>query len=58
VLDQASALVKMPHSGGRFSTEIMPDPDAVQAARKAAGELLSRLTSASHGTGENNFSTR
>jgi len=35
--------VRMPNRGGRYSTDVMPDPDAVQAARLAAGDTLNRL---------------
>ena len=35
--------VHMPNRGGRYSTDVMPDPDAVQAARVAAGDTLNRL---------------
>lgn len=42
-LEQVCSLVTMPNQGGRYSTGLMPDPDAVQAARIAAGDTLSRL---------------
>ena len=41
-LDQARALVTIPNRGGRISTDIMPNPDAVLKARTAAGEALAR----------------
>ena len=46
VLEQVRATVAMPNPGGRFSTAIMDDPDAVQAVRRAAGGLLSQLNTA------------
>jgi len=42
-LDRVRSLVNMPNRGGRYSTDVMPDPDAVRDARIAAGEVLSRL---------------
>ena len=44
VLDRIRSLVQIPNRGGRYSTHLMPDPDAVQSARIKAGEILSRLT--------------
>ncbi|HOZ48761.1 MAG TPA: DUF6067 family protein [Candidatus Hydrogenedentes bacterium] len=43
MLDRAAGLVVMPNKGGRFSTDIMPDPDIVQETRRAVGNLLSQL---------------
>ncbi|HJN13860.1 MAG TPA: DUF4091 domain-containing protein, partial [Armatimonadota bacterium] len=42
VLDEVKSLVDMPNKGGRYSTDIMPNPDAVMAARVKAGEALGR----------------
>ncbi|MBM4050183.1 MAG: DUF4091 domain-containing protein, partial [Planctomycetes bacterium] len=42
-LDRVRSLVQMPNRGGRYSTAIMPDPDAVQAARIAVGDALTQL---------------
>jgi len=42
-LDRVCSLVTTPNRGGRYSTDIMPDPEAVLAARIAAGETLDRL---------------
>lgn len=42
-LERIQTLVQMPNRGGRYSSYIMTDPDAVQAARMAAGNALSRL---------------
>ena len=42
-LERMKALVTMPNRGGRYSTDVMPDPDAVMQAHIAAGELLNRL---------------
>ena len=44
VLERVRSLVTTPNRGGRYSTDIMPDPDAVLAVRVAAGETLSRLS--------------
>jgi hypothetical protein len=43
-LDRALQLVQIPNAGGRFSTSLMPNPDAVLAARVEVGEALARLT--------------
>jgi hypothetical protein len=42
-LDAVRALVTIPNKGGRESTDIMPNPDAVIQARVAAGEALAKL---------------
>ncbi|MBC7287574.1 MAG: DUF4091 domain-containing protein, partial [Armatimonadetes bacterium] len=42
-LARINELVQMPNRGGRYSTYIMPDPDAALAARIAAGEALAIL---------------
>jgi len=42
-LARVRELVHVPNRGGRYSTDVMPDPDAVWAARRAAGETLDRL---------------
>jgi hypothetical protein len=42
-LERVRSLVNSPNKGGRMSTDIMPDPDAVIQARIAAGEALARL---------------
>jgi hypothetical protein len=42
-LDCVGSLVTTPNRGGRYSTDIMPDPGAVLDARIAAGETLDRL---------------
>lgn len=39
-LQRALALVEMPNRGGRYSTAIMPNPDAVMQARNAAGKAV------------------
>jgi len=41
-LDGVRALVTIPNKGGRMSTDIMPNPEAVIQARIAAGEALAR----------------
>ena len=43
-LDRVRSLVEIPNRGGRYSTYLMPDPDAIQLARIKAGEILSKLT--------------
>ena len=45
MLDRVRSLVSMPNRGGRYSTDIMPDPDAVVRTRVDAGQLLDRLLS-------------
>ncbi len=42
-LERALSLVSMPNRGGRFSTLLMPDPEAFAQARLAVGEQLNRL---------------
>jgi len=42
-LDGVRALVTIPNKGGRESTDIMPNPDAVIQARIAAGQALAKL---------------
>jgi hypothetical protein len=42
-LDAVRALVTIPNKGGRESTDIMPNPDAVIQARVAAGEALAKV---------------
>ena len=42
-LDRASRAVSMTKPNGRYSTILMPDPDAIQRARIEVGETLSRL---------------
>ncbi|GAG49269.1 unnamed protein product, partial [marine sediment metagenome] len=39
----ASGLVDMPNAGGRYSTEILPDPDAVIEVRRAVAEAIEGL---------------
>ena len=41
-LERVRELVEMPNPGGRYSTSIMPNPDAVVEARVAAGKALAR----------------
>jgi hypothetical protein len=43
VLNEARALAPIPNAGGYRSTDILPDPDALLAVRRKAGELLDRL---------------
>lgn len=43
-LEQAATLVEIPNAGGRYSTSILPDPDAVFRLRKAVAEAIERLT--------------
>lgn len=42
-LRAAVELVSIPNVGGRYSTKILPDPDAVLRVRRAAGDALERL---------------
>ena len=44
MLDRVRSQVNMPNRGGRYSTDIMPDPETVVRTRVAAGQLLDRLT--------------
>lgn len=44
-LDGAGDLVSIPNAGGRFSTEILPDPDAVPKIRRAVAQQIVRLKS-------------
>lgn len=42
-LRAAEELVSIPNAGGRYSTKILPDPDAVPRARRAVADALERL---------------
>ena len=42
-LAEAQKLVTIPNAGGRYSTKILPDPDALLRARRAAAEAIERL---------------
>jgi len=42
-LEEVRELVDMPNKGGRYSTDIMPNPDAVMQARVKAGRALAKL---------------
>ncbi len=42
-LQQAQALVEIPNAGGRYSTSILPDPEALVAARLAVCRALEAL---------------
>ncbi len=42
-LKQASELVSIPNSGGRYSTKLLPDPDAVFRVKQALGEAIEAL---------------
>jgi hypothetical protein len=41
---QALALVDIPNRGGRYSTSILPEPDAVPTRRQAVGKAIESLT--------------
>ena len=41
-LESAARLVPIPNAGGRYSTKILPDPNALYRAREAVGLLLAR----------------
>jgi len=45
-LKQASELVSIPNSGGRYSTKLLPDPDAVFRVKQALGEAIEALGNA------------
>ncbi|MBN2449167.1 MAG: DUF4091 domain-containing protein, partial [Lentisphaeria bacterium] len=42
-LERVRSLISMPNRGGRWSTDIMPDPDAVRDAILAAGTTLDAI---------------
>lgn len=44
VLTEASELVTIPNAGGRFSTKILPDPDAVPRLRRRLAAEIVRLS--------------
>ena len=39
-LELAGKLVEIPNAGGRYSTKILPDPDAVFAVKEALGKAI------------------
>ena len=42
-LDQAASLVPMPCAIGRYSTQILPDPDALLRVREAVAQAIEGL---------------
>jgi hypothetical protein len=42
-LDAAARLVPIPNAGGRYSTKILPDPNAVYEVREAVGKAIEQL---------------
>jgi len=44
VLAEAGRLVEIPNAGGRYSSQILPDPDAVLHFKWAAGAAIERLS--------------
>jgi hypothetical protein len=42
-LARAAKLVSIPNAGGRYSTKILPDPNAVFRARRAVAEAIEGL---------------
>jgi hypothetical protein len=42
-LEQAAALVEIPNAGGRHSTRILPDPDAVFDAKESVARAIEEL---------------
>ncbi len=44
LLDQALDRIESPNIGGRWSTAIMPDPDAIERIRVRLGEMLERIS--------------
>ena len=45
-LEEAGRLVPIPNAGGRYSTKILPDPDAVYRVRQAVAEAIEALAAA------------
>jgi len=43
-LEDARRLVPIPNAGGRYSTRILPDPEAVYRVRQAVGEAIEALS--------------
>mgnify|MGYP000252372049 CR=1 FL=1 len=43
-LEQASKLVTIPNAGGRYSSQILPDPDAVLDVRQRLAEAIETLS--------------
>jgi hypothetical protein len=43
VLARASQLVTMPNAGGRYSTKILPDPEAIERIRNDLAKVLEKL---------------
>jgi len=46
VMQSAAGLVGIPNAGGRYSTQILPDPDAVLRTKDALGAAIERLSRA------------
>jgi hypothetical protein len=44
LLDRASELVDIPNAGGRHSTRILPEPEAIPRLRAALAEAIERLS--------------
>lgn len=42
IIAQAAELVSIPNAGGRYSTKILPDPEALTRLRQRMGEYLNR----------------
>ena len=42
IIAEAEKLISMPSAGGRFSTKILPDPDALYVLRYRMGNFLNR----------------
>lgn len=42
LVERVHALAQMPNRGGRYSSYLMPDPDAVMQVRRAVGECVER----------------
>ena len=43
-LEEARRLVPIPNAGGRYSTKILADPEAVDRVRQALGEAIEALS--------------
>ncbi len=42
-MEQASRLVTIPNAGGKYSSKILPDPNAVYAAKEAVARAIEKV---------------
>ena len=42
-MQQANRLVTIPNAGGRYSSKILPDPEALYAAKEAVAAAIEKL---------------